>query len=130
MEDFLDLRIIKTKQALMKACFELLQKKVHSKINIKVNEICHKAKINLVTFYHHFSNKNELIELLIKEKLINRLPIPKKFKPKTLANLINYFIKVIIDFTYEFFDIFTNSLKLVANKGRKGNVYWCFYKNN
>lgn len=71
MEDFLDLRIIKTRQALMKACFELLQKKVYRKTNIKVNEICHKAKINLVTFYHYFNNKNDLIALLIKEKLIN-----------------------------------------------------------
>ena len=123
MEDFLDLRIIKTRQALMKACFELLQRKVYSKTNIKVNEICRKARVNLVTFYHHFNNKNDLIELLIKEKLINRLPIPKKFKPKSLANLINYFIRIIIDFAYEFFDIFTNSLKLAANKGRKGNIH-------
>ena len=118
MEDFLDLRIIKTRHALMKACFELLQKKVYRKTNIKVNEICHRAKINLVTFYHHFNNKNDLIALLIKERLINWLPIPKKFKPKSLAELINYFTHVIIDFTYEFFDIFSNSLELIANKGR------------
>jgi hypothetical protein len=59
-----------------------------------------------------------LIALLIKERLINWLPIPKKFKPKSLAELINYFTHVIIDFTYEFFDIFSNSLELIANKGR------------
>lgn len=83
-----DERIVKTRFALSDAVLNLIKKEN----KIKVLDICHEANITPMTYYHHFGNKQELLEFSIKEQLCGILPIPKKLKPTSLKHLINYLI--------------------------------------
>ncbi|MCQ2957074.1 MAG: TetR/AcrR family transcriptional regulator [Mycoplasmoidaceae bacterium] len=84
----LDERIVKTKLSLSGAILNLIGKNK----TIKVLDICHKANITPMTYYHHFGNKQELLEFSIKEQLYGILPIPQKLKPTSLKHLIYYLI--------------------------------------
>lgn len=53
-----DLRVIKTRESLQNAFFQLLGDK--SFYDIKIKEICERAKINKTTFYDHFKSKHDL----------------------------------------------------------------------
>ncbi|AID41775.1 TetR/AcrR family transcriptional regulator [Staphylococcus xylosus] len=59
-----DLRVIKTKRALSKSFYELLEKQTFS--TITVNQICEKALVHRTTFYKHFYDKYDLLIYLIK----------------------------------------------------------------
>lgn len=56
----MDIRIVKTKQALRKALIGLLHEKELNKIS--VTEISEKAKIRRKTFYSHYDSINELVD--------------------------------------------------------------------
>lgn len=58
-----DLRIQKTKSTLYRGLIELM--KNESFEDIKVSNICNKAKINRSTFYDHFADKYELLQSLM-----------------------------------------------------------------
>ena len=60
-----DLRITKTKSALINAFFNMLEDA--SLEDITVNELCDKAGVRRATFYKHFSDKNDFITFLIKD---------------------------------------------------------------
>ena len=60
-----DVRITKTKAALTKAFFDMLQDKSIQELTI--NELCEKANVRRATFYKHFSDKNDFILFLIKD---------------------------------------------------------------
>lgn len=92
MEEFLDLRIIKTRRVLIDAFFDILKNKVDSK-PIKVVDICDKAKISSITFYKHFRNKEGLLNYSVNDQLVNKLPIPSKLKPKNLRQLVYYLLE-------------------------------------
>ena len=55
-----DVRIIKTKERLKDALFQLL--KVKSLDKISISEICTLASVNRNTFYAHYSSLNGLLE--------------------------------------------------------------------
>lgn len=58
-----DLRVIKTKKALTRSLYLLLEKEMFS--NISVNKICENAQIHRTTFYKHFYDKYELLNYLL-----------------------------------------------------------------
>ncbi|MCG7339031.1 TetR/AcrR family transcriptional regulator [Staphylococcus sp. ACRSN] len=58
-----DLRVIKTKRALSKSFYTLLESKMFS--SISVNQICENALIHRTTFYKHFYDKYDLLIYLI-----------------------------------------------------------------
>lgn len=58
MDNNKDLRVIKTRESLQNAFFELLEEKSFNKI--KVKDVCEKAKVNRATFYDHFTDKHDL----------------------------------------------------------------------
>ncbi len=58
-----DLRVIKTKQGIVNALMELLEKKTWDKISIK--DICENALISRSTFYAHFKDKYDLLEYVV-----------------------------------------------------------------
>lgn len=85
----LDERIIKTRIALSGALFEMIKENK----NIKVLDVCRKANITPMTYYHHFHNRTQLIDYAIRMQLQNILPIPKKWKPINVKHLVFYLIK-------------------------------------
>ena len=62
-----DLRVVKTKNSVRNALFELMSEKALAKITI--SEICVRAKINRKTFYSHYRSPNDVIEELENEVL-------------------------------------------------------------
>lgn len=58
-----DLRIIKTKNALTNAFFDMLSDMPLEEVT--VNELCERAGIRRATFYKHFKDKNDFINFLI-----------------------------------------------------------------
>lgn len=61
----IDLRIIKTKEALHEALLTILKEKPLESISI--SEICRKAKVNRGTFYLHYNQIGDLFEEYFKE---------------------------------------------------------------
>ncbi|MCM3024665.1 TetR/AcrR family transcriptional regulator [Bacillus ginsengihumi] len=61
----IDLRIVKTKEALHNTLLELLNEKALE--DISISEICRKAKINRGTFYLHYNQIEDLFEEYFKE---------------------------------------------------------------
>ncbi len=59
-----DLRIIKTKRALVIAFGELMREKPLEKLT--VNDLCDRAGVRRATFYKHFKDKNDFMVYLIK----------------------------------------------------------------
>ncbi len=65
MDKKLDLRVMKTHKALLKALYYLLCEKSFDAIT--VTEICENAEIRKATFYKHFADKSELLTYMIKD---------------------------------------------------------------
>ncbi|MCA1295186.1 TetR/AcrR family transcriptional regulator [Paenibacillus sp. alder61] len=65
-----DLRILRTKQSIRKAFYELIQEKGYEAITIQ--DIADRAMINRNTFYLHYQNKPNLLDTCINE-LLNEL---------------------------------------------------------
>ena len=75
-----DLRVIKTKRAILNALIELLQKKCIDKIT--VTELAHKAEINKGTFYLHYSDMHDLYQFALKEhfrKIVDQIDFMELF---------------------------------------------------
>ena len=119
MNDFLDLRIIKTRKLLVNAWFNLLENKKSRNNAIKITQICHKANITLITFYNHFNCKQAFFKFAISERLVNKLPIPKNFKPITIRQLVFKLFNIRYDFIFENASIFKNNFEFQKNKGGK-----------
>ncbi|MCV3763520.1 TetR/AcrR family transcriptional regulator [Companilactobacillus farciminis] len=61
-----DLRIIKTVRDIQIGFIELLQTKSFDKIT--VNDICRTSLVGRSTFYHHYTDKYDLLEQMIQEQ--------------------------------------------------------------
>ncbi len=74
--EYIDPRVVKTREALLQAFNELLQEKTYKKITVQ--EITERARVNRATFYAHFYNKEELakygIQYMFEEQLKDWLP--------------------------------------------------------
>jgi len=62
-----DLRVLRTKQSIRKAFFELIQEKGYEAITIQ--DIADRAMINRNTFYLHYQNKPDLLDICMEELL-------------------------------------------------------------
>ena len=69
MEKKIDLRVQRTKKAILDTFFSLLEEKHFS--NITIIDICEKALINRGTFYTHFQDKNQLLEKIVYDMMMN-----------------------------------------------------------
>ncbi|MFF2754750.1 TetR/AcrR family transcriptional regulator [Psychrobacillus sp. NPDC058041] len=61
----IDIRIVKTKEALHQSLLEILKEKTLK--SISVSEICRRARVNRGTFYLHYSQVEDLFEEYFKE---------------------------------------------------------------
>jgi AcrR family transcriptional regulator len=71
MEENTDLRIIRTRKFIIDSFIQQLEKKDFNSITIK--DITSGAMINRATFYHHFLDKFDLLEKVIKEELTSNV---------------------------------------------------------
>lgn len=108
-----DLRIIKTDNALTSALFEALKENV----KIKVLNLCKRADVTAMTYYHHFGNKYQLYSFAIKKQLENFLPIPRKLKPTTMRQLLYYLLEQTQKFIFNNKDVIMPNLSTIDKKG-------------
>lgn len=59
----LDLRVVRTRKLLLGGLYELLEEKEFSKLTI--DQICDRSMVHRTTFYKHFHDKYELLEVLL-----------------------------------------------------------------
>lgn len=64
-----DLRVQKTKKLIKDAFFELVEEKGYSKVTVM--EIANKAMVNRNTFYLHYVDKEDLIDQILTENLMD-----------------------------------------------------------
>lgn len=103
----LDQRIVNTRVTLSDAIFEIIKRCK----KVKVLDICKEANITAMTYYHHFHNKQQLLEYAIKKQLNGILPIPVKLKPINLKHLIYYLIFAFNKFVRENRQLIYSALK-------------------
>ncbi|GAA3400699.1 TetR/AcrR family transcriptional regulator [Paenibacillus hodogayensis] len=89
MSKKVDLRILRTKQSIRTAFYELIQQKGYEAITIQ--DIADRAMINRNTFYLHYENKPDLLnrcmdELLSEVKHVI-VPCPITMKPYSISKL-------------------------------------------
>ena len=65
-----DLRVIKTKRAIKKAFIDVVNEKGY--VNIAVRDITDRAMINRNTFYLHYTSKDDLVEQLVKDVILEQ----------------------------------------------------------
>ena len=69
VEKKVDLRVQRTKKAILETFFSLLEEKHFA--NITIIDICEKALINRGTFYTHFDDKNQLLQSIVYDMMMN-----------------------------------------------------------
>lgn len=129
----IDERIIKTKLALSGAILDIMV----SKPKVKVLDICQRADISAMTYYHHFHNKYQLLEFSVRNQLENILPIPLKLKPDNMRQLIAYLIKSFSGFIKDNKELIVASVNKMMTIGYKNSYiqilidvvrYWIFHE--
>ena len=86
MKEKKDLRIQKTYKLLAEALIKLLQEKPF--VEIRLNEICEEALVHKTTFYHHFTDKYDLLKYtitLIQKEMLTKLDTSSE------DNLLDYY---------------------------------------
>ena len=87
-----DLRIIKTKQAIKDAFFSLVEEVGFDNVHIK--DVAKRAQINRNTFYLHYESKEDLVQKLANESMLNRftnMNIESTFKSKNKRRVAAFF---------------------------------------
>lgn len=132
MKKQLDIRVIRTQNALLESLEELIKVKKLSQITI--TELCTNASINRNTFYYHYNNINELLNEN-KQIMINEMTaILEDNKRHDKTGLINicrcikkhpHFLNILIspncdmDFFNDFFNIASRKTEVFIVKNEK-----------
>lgn len=66
-----DLRKVRTRQTIIQSFQEIIKEKEFN--SIRISDIAKRAVINRVTFYHHFEDKYELLEVVTRESLKEKI---------------------------------------------------------
>ena len=103
-----DLRIIKTKKNLYEGLLNLMKERTFEEI--KVSDICNKALTNRSTFYDHFSDKYELLDL--ENDLVEKLEENVNY-----SNAKEYYMQMI----EIFFDHISNNINVYSSILKKNN---------
>lgn len=97
----LDPRVVRTRQLIKDALFVLASKKDFK--DITIGEITEKAMVNRATFYAHFSDKYDLLEIAIsdnfKETLKKKLVCRERFDRERLESLFLFMCEYHKDFS-------------------------------
>lgn len=101
------------KKQILKTAQELFWK--HGIKRVSVEEICSRAEVSKMTFYKHFSNKNDLVKHILDtfyKKTMDRykeiMSSERKYKDK-VAELYRIKLDVTSEISHEFLDDYINS---------------------
>ncbi|MBO4667969.1 MAG: TetR/AcrR family transcriptional regulator [Bacilli bacterium] len=123
-----DIRIIRTKKAIESAFIEILSEKSFTKITIE--EICRKANVNRMSFYNHYEDKYDLLNVIItnvKETLIGKFlaEVGTEFTEEKV-------ISVLMETTEKLVDLGTkykNSIYMLINDEDNSLAQYIIYKS-
>ncbi len=110
-----DLRIRRTHKLLCEAMLELLEERCYD--DISVVDICDKAMVHRATFYKHFTDKNDFMEYVTREKLREFYDTNAKAHVSTDRNNAYY---EIINNVLTFVELNRNMLKLSIHSSSNG----------
>lgn len=104
MSEKTDLRVIKTKKALVESMMECLEKKPFE--DLTVQYICDKAMVRRATFYTHFADKFELLGYTVRCQYqsfpslqqINALSTPKEMYHQMVEDAVHFLAEHIVLF--------------------------------
>lgn len=117
-----DLRVLRTKESIRNALIELIEEKGFEAITVK--DITTRAKINRSTFYSHYEDKYNLMEICEKEIMSEMAHIAKQNFPEVISELEahSHIVKPlnIAAAIFEFID--KNSAFMKAALSPKGNL--------
>ena len=105
-----DLRISRTHKLLSDAMFSLMETKCFDEIS--VIDICNKASVHRATFYKHFNDKNDFIEHITNEKLLELYQNSIKGMDMSDKHAVH---KSIINTVTKFVEEHKNMFRLVAS---------------
>lgn len=109
-----DLRVVKTKRALLEAISKLMKKKELSQIT--VNEICVEAGIRRATFYKHFEDKNAFVLYVVEWMRENfDQALWKNGRPNNAKDYYSEYYRLLIDFLCDYSD---SAIKLLRSNLR------------
>lgn len=118
MEPKTDIRIVKTKRAIKKSFFELMNEIGFSKIN--VTKIIERAEINRNTFYSHYLDKYDLLEKIVDElmdgfqSIAADAPIDQLMSRDYTSKPLTVYITQLIGYIHENGELF---MLLISDKG-------------
>ena len=122
MKKQLDIRVVRTQNALLESLEEIIATKKLSQITI--TELCSKAAINRNTFYYHYNNIYELLnenKLAIVEEMTSILVDNKRHDNSGLINICRciknhpHFLNILISPNCDL-DFFNEVFNLAADK--------------
>ena len=124
----IDIRIIRTKRAIETAFIEILSEKSFSKITIE--EICKKANVNRMSFYNHYEDKYDLLNVVInnvKEALIGKFlaEVGAEFTEEKVMSVLLETTEHIIDYGTKY----TNFIYLLINEEDNSLAQYIIYKS-
>ncbi len=111
MQEKTDLRVYKTKKALMQSMMKLLNKKDFKHITVK--ELCDEALIRRATFYLHFEDKYDLLKYVIRSDFADFPAYKQLLQTGHSQQIRTEITKDAIDYLYEN----KNVVKSLINSG-------------
>ena len=123
-----DIRVIKTKKAIETAFIEILSEKSFTKITIE--EICKKANVNRMSFYNHYEDKYDLLNVVItnvKETLIGKF-IKEVGEEFTEEKVISVLMET-TDNVVEFGTKYKNFIYMLINDEDNSLAQYIIYKS-
>ena len=123
-----DIRVIRTKKAIESAFIEILSEKSFSKITIE--EICKKANVNRMSFYNHYEDKYDLLNVIInnvKETLIGKFlaEVGADFTEEKVVSVLLETTEQIIDYGTKY----TNFIYLLINEEDNSLAQYIIFKS-
>lgn len=114
MAEKTDLRVIKTKKALVETMMESLGKKRFE--DITVQDLCDKAMVRRATFYTHFADKYELLGYSVRSQYV-KFPSYAQFETASnTEDIYRYLVKDAVDFLADNLDIFRSVVNSQATQ--------------
>lgn len=133
--DIRDVRVRKTYSQLLQGTIKLLSEKSFD--DISVSEICKVSNVHRATFYKHFNDKFEFLNVCIKNQLnsITFDPLEKGSSPQVIKERIMHFAISIIEFIDNnrslFFFISRDTGSITFNAALDSAFYdFCFKRLN
>ncbi|MFM1655724.1 TetR/AcrR family transcriptional regulator [Brevibacillus sp. B_LB10_24] len=111
--EYPDIRVVRTRSKLREALTDLLQNSAYAAVN--VTDIARTAGVNRITFYNHYSAKDELISEILDLQLDSYISLIDRFNPYKLSGGLTAEIEQFIRINFEHFDQYAKVYKILLS---------------